>query len=191
MKTLVIIMVMATTGCFAAENNSITSRTHDDGLFFGFASKVVSGPPHVASKIYEYKDKAGKCVGSMEQVYRGNDEIMMVMRSLNSLGDLVVSSRSYFIHGDMVMTEMATRKDDKLDTIIFRHPGSDDLEVFRRQADGSVRPASTELVQAFINQNSVMSKMGPDDFNHVKNQKILEELGDKIAAAIKASDEAK
>ena len=191
MKTLVIIIVMAITGCFAAETNIITSQTRDDGLFFGFASKVVNEPPYVASKIYEYKDNHGKCVGSMEEVYRGNDKIMMVMRSLNSLGDLVVSSRSYFIHGDMVMTEMATRKDDKLDTIIFRHIDSDDLEVFRRQADGSVRPASTELVQAFINQNSVMSKMGSDDFNDVKNQKILEELGDKIAAAIKVSDEAK
>ena len=191
MKTLAIIIVMATTGCFAAENNSITSKTHDDGLFFGFASKVVSEPPQVTSKTHEYKDKDGKCFTSIEQVYRGKDEIMLVMRSLNSQGELAVRFRSYYVHGDIVMTEMAVRREDKLDTIIFRHPVSDGLEVFRRQADGSVRPASVELIQAFINQDSAMSKMGPDDFDDVKNQKILEKLGEKIDAAMKASDEAK
>jgi hypothetical protein len=191
MKALLILLTMAATGCFANETNNIWSKPHNDGFFFGLAAKVVSEPPHVTSDIQEFKDKDGKCFTSVEQVYRGKDEIMSVVRSLNSQGDLVVKSRNYFFHGDIVMTEMAVRMDDKLDTILLRHPGSEDLEVFRRQDDGSVRPANPELVQAFINQESAIAKIGSDNFNDVKNREKLEELWGKIITAMKVSDEAK
>jgi hypothetical protein len=191
MKTLLIFMTMAATGCFARETNVIWSKPHNDELFFGLAVKFISEPPRVTSKISDYKDKDGKCISSLEEIYRGKDEIMLVTRSLNSKGDLVVKSRNYIIHGNIVMSEMAFDKGDKLNIILVRHPGSENLEVFRRQDDGSVRPASTELVQAFINQDSAMSRMGPDDFNDAKNQEIIEELGKKITEALKASDDAK
>ena len=87
-----------------------------------------------------------------------------------------------------MMTERAVRKDDKLDTIFVYHPGIVDFEVFRRKSDGSVIPASTELMQAFANERSVSTKLGPDGWSDPKNQVLLEELGKKTQAALNASD---
>ena len=156
--------MFAAIGCYATETNRITS------------------------KIHEYKDKDGRIVGSCEQFYRGNDMVMMTFRTQNSEGQLVVRSRTYFVHGDMMMTELAVREDDKLDTVIIQRPGTEDMEVFRRSSDGSVSPASTELLQAFANQTSVMTKMAPDTLKDPKAQAQLDELGQKITAAMKASD---
>jgi hypothetical protein len=165
MKTLLLIAMFAAIGCFANETNNVTS------------------------KVDEFKDKDGRLVGSFEDFFRGKDKIMMTFSSVNSQGKLVVRSRSYFLHGDMMTTELAVRKDDKLDTILVYHPGTEDLEVFRRSSDGSVSPVSTELLQAFANEYSVMTKMAPDTLKDSKAQAQLEELGQKIAAAMKSSDE--
>ncbi|MEI8291613.1 MAG: hypothetical protein WCH99_19265 [Verrucomicrobiota bacterium] len=125
MKILTPILCLAAfvaIGCFANETNHVTSETH------------------------EFRDKAGKLVGSYEDFFRGKDKIMMTTSSVNSQGKLALRSRTYFLHGDMVTTELAVRKDDKLDTILVYHPGKEGLEVFRRSSDGSVRPARTELL---------------------------------------------
>ena len=85
-------------------------------------------------------------------------------------------------------TELAVRKDDKLDTILVYHPGTDDMEVFRRSSDGSVSPASTELLQVFADYHSALMKIGPDAEKDSKTLAVLHELGQKIDAAMKSSD---
>jgi hypothetical protein len=91
----------------------------------------------------------------------------------------------------MMMTEVAVREGDKLDTILVYHPGTADLEVFRRKNDGSVSPASTELLQAFADEHSAMTKLGPEGAIDTKTQAVIEELGHTIVAAMKSSDEVK
>jgi hypothetical protein len=156
--------MFAAISCFANETNNVTSEVH------------------------EWKGKDGRLVSSYEDFFRGNDKIMMTISSANSQGKMVVWSRSYFLHGEMMMTELAARRNDKLDTILIYHPGTEDLEVFRRKSDGSMIPASTELLQAFANERSVLARLGPDTWNDPKNQVVLEELGKKTQAALNASD---
>jgi hypothetical protein len=164
MKIVLVILLFAAIDCFANETNNVTSAAH------------------------EWKDKDGKFVGSYEEFFRGKDKIMMTTSSANSQGQVVVRSRSYFLHGEMMMTELAVRRDDKLDTILIYHPGTEDFEVFRRKSDGSVIPASTELLRAFADERSAEVKLGPDAWSDPKTQAELEELGQKITAAMNASD---
>ncbi len=156
--------MLAAIGCFANETNNVTR------------------------KVFDFKNKDGRLVGSYEDFFRGKDKIMMTTSSVNSQGKLVVRSRSYFLHGDMMTTELAVRKDDKLDTILVYHPGTDDMEVFRRSSDGSVSPASTELLQVFADYHSALMKIGPDAEKDSKTLAVLHELGQKIDAAMKSSD---
>jgi hypothetical protein len=167
MKILLVILMFAAIGCFANETNNVTSESD------------------------EWKDKDGKFAGSYEEFFRGKDRIMMTTSFANSQGQVVVRSRSYFLHGEMMMTELAVRRDDKLDTMLIYHPGTEDIEVFRRKSDGSVIPASAELVQAFANERSTLARLGPDFWSDPKNQVVLDELGQKITAAMKSSDEVK
>jgi hypothetical protein len=66
LKTLLVIVMFAAIGCFANETNNVTSKVH------------------------EFKDKQGKCVGSYEDFFRGKDKIMMTFSSVNSQGQMVV-----------------------------------------------------------------------------------------------------
>lgn len=164
MKTLLVIILFAAIGCYATETNGITT------------------------KVYEYKDKDGKVVGGYEQFYRGKDMVMMTTSSLKSQGQLVIRSRSYFVHGDMMMTELAVRQDDKLDTTIVYHPGTENMEVYWRRGDESVSPASAELVQAFLLERSLMEKLGAEGFVDSKSEALLETIGHKIVTALNSSD---
>jgi len=167
MKTPLAIIMFGAISCYATETNSITSEIH------------------------EYNDKDGRVVSSCEQFYRGKDTVMMTISGINSQGQLVVRSRCYFVHGDMMMTEVAVGKEDKTDTITIWRPGSDDIEVYRRKSDGSVSPASAELLQAIAAQNSAYKKFGAEDMSDSKKHAQLEELAQRVVAALKSSDEVK
>jgi hypothetical protein len=167
MKPLLAILMFAAIGCFANQTNNVTSKVH------------------------ERKDKDGKVIGSYEEFFRGKDKIMMTTSFPDSQGQIDIRSRSYFLHGEMMMTELAVRRDDKPDTILVYHPGTEDIEVFRRKSDGSVNPASTELALAFASQRAALTKLGPDAWSDPTNHVVLEELEKKIQAALDTSNEMK
>jgi hypothetical protein len=55
------------------------------------------------------------------------------------------------------MMESDDHKSGKLDTVVVYNPGKDDMEVFTRQADGSVKPVSARTLQAYKQQNAAVS----------------------------------
>jgi len=131
MKTFAIILLFAAIGCYAGDTSDITN------------------------KVFEMKGDDGKVSFRIETTYRGKAKVMMEMFRPNAQGMPVISSRSYFAGGDMVMSECDDHKSGKLDTIIVYHPGTDDIEMFTRQADGSVKPVSTQTLEAIKQEGAV------------------------------------
>ena len=76
----------------------------------------------------------------------------------NSQGELAISARSYLAGGDLVMTESDEHKSGRFDTIAVYHPGTNEMEVFIRLPDGSVKPASAQVVQAYKKRNAEISE---------------------------------
>jgi hypothetical protein len=85
----------------------------------------------------------------LETTYRGKTKVMSEMFRPNPQGVLVVTVRAYYADGTLVMTESDDHKTGKLDTITVFHSGADDMEVFTRQTDGSVKPVNTQTLQAY------------------------------------------
>jgi gas vesicle protein len=133
MRALVIILLFVAVGCYAGDTLDITS------------------------KVFEKKDKDGKITFRMVTTYRGKAKVMMEIFRPNVQGVLAISARSYLAGGNLVTTESDEHKSGKLDTVAVYHPGTDDMEVFTRQADGSVKPASTQTLRAYKKQNAAIS----------------------------------
>jgi hypothetical protein len=133
MKIFVIILLFVAIGCYADDTTDITN------------------------KVFEKKDKDGKVSFRLERIYRGKDMVMMESFRPNAQGVLVLGTRSYWVGGDLVMMESDDHKSGKLDTVVVYNPGKDDMEVFTRQADGSVKPVSARTLQAYKQQNAAVS----------------------------------
>jgi hypothetical protein len=133
MKTFVIILLFVAIGCYADDTSDITS------------------------KVFEKKAKDGKVSFRMETIYRGKTKVMTEMFRPNLQGVLVLRTRGYYADGTLVMTESDDHKSGKLDTITVFHSGADDIEIFTRQTDGSVKPVSTQTLQAYKKQIAALS----------------------------------
>ena len=134
-KTLIILLLFAVFNCYA-----------DD----------------ITNKVFVKKDQNGKVIFRLEKIYRSGSEIMMVTSRTNLQGALVVTSRSYLVNGNLVMTESDENKDGTFETIAIYNPPTGDMEIFIRQPDGSVKPASTEILQTYKKQNAKISKFWND-----------------------------
>jgi len=133
MRTLVIILLFVAFGCRAGDTSDITN------------------------KVFEKTNKDGTVSFRMVTTYRGKEMVMVEMFRPNAQGVLAIASRSYFAGGDLVMTESDEHKSGRFDTIAVYRAGTDDMEVFTRQADGSVKPVSTQTLQVYKKQNATVS----------------------------------
>ena len=98
----------------------------------------------------------------------GNEKVMMQTFRPNAQGVLAITSRSYLVGGDLVMTESDEHKSGRLDTIAVYRSGSDDMEVFARQSDGSVKPVSMETLQRYKKQQAEISDYWKKAFDDKK-----------------------
>jgi hypothetical protein len=112
----------------------------------------------------------------VEYVYRGKSKVLAVMSRRNMQGLLAVTSRSYLVGGDLVMTESDEDGDGVFETIAVYRPGTDDMEVFTRQPDGSIRPVSTQTLQAYKKQNAAISEFWDKAFDKKFDEKKLPDL---------------
>lgn len=126
MKTFIILLLTSCAYLKAEETNSITC--------------------HVDQRL-DMPD--GVVVQSMETYRRGNDVVLITGRVRNTNSQMVVQSRTYIIHGDVAMSEMAVKRGNIQDALlIFGRLGSSSREVYRRRSDGTVKPASEALLKA-------------------------------------------
>ncbi|HVU07814.1 MAG TPA: hypothetical protein VHG89_04640 [Verrucomicrobiae bacterium] len=145
MKSLIILILSFTLSVFAEDASDITT------------------------KVFEKHDKDGKVNLRMETVYRGKTKILMVVSRLNKQGQLVVTSRSYLVGGNLVMTESDENRDGFFETVAVYDSRTDDMEEFIRQPDGSVKPVSTQTLQTYKKQNEAMTKFWRDTLQSTNN----------------------
>jgi hypothetical protein len=119
----------------------------------------------ITNKVFIKKDKDGNSTFRMETVYRGKDKIMMIISRPNKEGVMAVASRSYLVGGDLIATESDEKHDGTLQTIAVYHPGTNDMEIFTRQPDGSVEPVSTQTLDAYKKQNAAISEFWTNAFD--------------------------
>jgi hypothetical protein len=164
-------------------------------ILFG-ASLAYADDTNITSKVFEKRDTNGMVNFRMETVYRGKTKVLMTISRPNKDGAMVVTSRNYLVGGDLVLTEADDRHDGTLQTIAIYHPGNDDMEVFTRLPDGSVKPVSTKTLQAYKKQIAAL----PDfmdwyqtktNMTNAELEKLVKETQKKILDAEKEKDDRK
>jgi outer membrane lipoprotein-sorting protein len=164
MKTFVIVLLFVAIGCYAGDTSDITS------------------------KVFEKTNKDGTVSFRMVTTYRGKAKVLMETFRPNAQGVLVISSRSYLAGGDLVTMESDEHKSGRFDTVAVYRPGTDDMEVFIRQADGSVKPVSTQTLQAYKKQNAAVSDFIGTMWTNTNTSD--EEISERIQAAQKKIQDA-
>ena len=111
----------------------------------------------ITTKVSERKAKDGKTERRIERVYRGKTEILQTLSRRNKQGMMATTARSYLVGGDLVMIEADEDGDGVFETITLYRHRTDDLEMFRRQADGSVKPVNTQTIEATKKQTEAVN----------------------------------
>jgi hypothetical protein len=100
----------------------------------------------ITSKVSEHDRDAGKTHLRLETFYRGKTPVLRILQTTKA--GITKTSRSYKVGGDLVMIESDEDADGRFESVTLLHPGTADLEMFARKSDGSVKPVSTETLQA-------------------------------------------
>ena len=98
-------------------------------------------PSEIRTVREEKKDADGTVSATIESVYRGSEQILMTVR-LKQNHYRVRTIRSYFANGKIVSEE--TDYDDGRPQMIRTYSDDTPCQVFRRQPDGSIKPASVD-----------------------------------------------
>ncbi len=128
MKTIVILILL----CASAYGADITTTN-----IAGEITTVVS----------ERRTDDGKPKYRVETSYRGKERILRVTSRPNKQGKMAMTSRTYFAGGKLVMVESDDDGDGTFSHFAVFLPGTDDLEMFTREPDRSVKPASAKEIE--------------------------------------------
>ena len=147
----------------------------------------------ITTKVSERTAKDGKPEVRIESVYRGKARILQTLSRPNKQGRLAIVSRSYLVGGGLVMIESDEDGDGVFERISLYRPGTDDLEMFTRQPDGSLKPVSTEKLVAYKQQKAVTDKIVAGSFQKMTETnmtdeelaKLLEETKQKVQGVLK------
>lgn len=99
---------------------------------------------NITSKVMEHERDGGKTRLRFETIYRGKTPILRVLQTIRD--GVTKTSRRYEVDGSLVMVESDEDGDGRFESVTLFRPGTDHLEMFTREPDGSVRPASTKTL---------------------------------------------
>lgn len=170
MRILVITLLFVAIGCYAGDTSDITS------------------------KVFEKTNQDGTIRFRVVTTYRDKEKVMVEMFRPDAHGALVIRARSYFAGGDLVMTESDEHKSGRFDTIAVYRSGTDDMEIFTRQAGGSVKPVSTRTLSAYKQQEAAVSDMFltlPTNATDAEISERLQETQKKVQDAQKQINDEK
>ena len=132
----------------------------------------------ITTKVFERIAKDGKPKMRIETVYRGGEIILQTVSQPNKQGRLVVFSRRYLVNGNVVMSECDNDGRGGFKSILLYQPGTDNLEIFHRQPDGTVKPVSTKYLELIKKQDAVVTEYMEKEFT--KTNETDQEIGDSI-----------
>jgi hypothetical protein len=144
-------------------------------LFCGLFAQAAD--TNITSKVSEKRDNEGKVIRRIETLYRGKTKILMTLSRTNKQGNLVTESRSYLVAGKSVMIEADEDKDGFFESIMVSDPATDEIELFTRQSNGSVKPADAKVIEATKKQIAATDEFFDEVFEKDMSNK---ELSDSI-----------
>jgi hypothetical protein len=120
----------------------------------------------ITRKVFERdRDKDGKPDFRVESVFRGKERVMVVWSKPNTQGVWSVTSRAYYAGGDMVAVESDEDGGGFFEQLATYRSGTEDMEVFTRQRNGTVQPISAQTLAAFKKQNAAISEFWDKAFS--------------------------
>lgn len=177
MKTLAILFLLC-----ASVHGAITNSTNVVG--------------DITTKVLERTAEEGKPDLHIETVYRGKTKVMMIMSRRNQNGVLAVTSRCYLAGGKLVMVESDEDGDGVFESLTVFNPDTEDFEKFIRQPDGSVKPMSTQSIDATkrmkaVADESLRTLLQNPDMTNREVEDLLEKNRQKIEAIKKKKPDGK
>lgn len=101
----------------------------------------------------------GKNVIRVETTYRGNTKVMVTTFRPNKKGVMALYSRTYFANGKATMVEEDDDGDGTLSHFAVFGQSKDDVEMFKRESDGTVKPVSSQALDTLKRQRAVMENL--------------------------------
>ena len=121
--------------------------------------------PELRQEHREMRDKDGQAYGFVEKLYRGKERILETVQYKTARGIYAAGGwfRIYRAKGRPVLLEEDTKGDGNVTMRVFSKDGELGVtEAFRRQADGSVAPVSSEDLLR-LNLEAVVSHAAAQD----------------------------
>jgi hypothetical protein len=132
----------------------------------------------ITTKVFERTAKDGKPKMRTETVYRGGKKILQTVSQPNEQGKLVVVYRRYLVNGNLVMSEYDNDGRGGFKSLFLYQPGTDNLEIFHPQPDGTVKPVSTKHLELIKKQGAVMTEYMEKEF--AKTNETDQEICDSM-----------
>ena len=171
---IILISLVFLIGCRESHSNDEQQTTKPGKLSDG----------EITTKVTELDgNKDSKADSRFETFYRGGVKVLMVYSRADTNGVMRVNARTYFVNGEIVLSEGDDDGDGVFETIIATHPETEDLEVFTRAIEGDVRPASSRTVAAHKKQMSAVAEF----FDEMPD---MDDLDEKFRAAKKKIEDA-
>ena len=177
MKTLAILFLLC-----ASVHGAVTNSTNVVG--------------DITTIIFERAAEEGRPDVRIETIYRGKTKVMMIMSRRNQKGVLAIITRSYLAGGKLVMTESDEDGDGVFESVAVFNPDTEDFEKFTRQPDGSVKPVSTQSLDATkrmkaVADESLRALLQKPDMTEQEVEDLLEKNRQKIEAIKKEKKDGK
>jgi len=142
---------------------------------------IASDAPDATSTITTIgKDKDGDPLYKLQTFSRENKPVLRILKTTQNK----LISRSYFVGGKLVMSETDEDGDGICETIALYRPGTDDVEIYTRQTDGSVKPVSDSAIELFKQKRNISLEAGRDllstNFDDERAVKIIRDAQQKV-----------
>jgi hypothetical protein len=105
------------------------------------------------------RDKDGKPDFRVESYSRDGQRLMTVYSRWTAQGTWVVTSRAFHAGGAIVATESDKDQDGVFESLVVNHAGTDEMEGFSRQRDGSVQPQPRQALDASRKRKAAISDL--------------------------------
>lgn len=110
------------------------------------ADNINTNASDITTKVSERERDGGKIRIRLETTSRNNKPILRILRTTRD--GVTKVSRSYEVGDGLVMVETDEDGDDLFEQFSLFRPGTEDMEMFTRQPDGTVKPVSTQTLLA-------------------------------------------
>lgn len=142
--------------------------------------------PEISTKVFERdRDNDGQPDLRVETISRGTNAVLRVRSSRK--GNRTAVSRSVMVGGELVMIETDDDGDGLFETLAAFLPGRQEMEVFSRSVDGSIKPTSAVTLEAYKKQNAAVvefwDKTLGSGMSDEKLPELIQETQEKIRNA--------